>query len=309
MINNSMQNKELRYTFRYIDKCNMCGAHTETNKILGKRLNQSQGKNPKKKSGITTTVLRCSTCGLIYSNPLPIPFDIQDHYGVSPENYWKENYFTVEENYFTGATDRLKKMMSIKSGMKSLDIGAGLGKAMLVLSKLGFDTYGFEASEQFYERAISKMGISPDKLKLGKIEDVDYPGNHFDFISFGAVLEHLYDPSDSINKALKWLKPGGIIHIEVPSADWLISKIINTFYKLRGTDYIGNISPMHVPYHLYEFSINSFKEHSKKYNYEIELYEYYVCETYMPKIADFILKPIMKWTNSGMQLCVWLRKK
>lgn len=298
-----------RYYFYHIDNCNMCGSKTDTHKILGKRLNGSQGKNPKKKIGITTTIVKCTDCGLIYSNPQPVPFDIQDHYGVPPENYWKENYFTITDNYFQGEIKRLKKILDFKDGMKSLDIGAGLGKQMIALSKSGFETYGFEPSKQFYERAISKMGINPDRLKLGMIEEVEYPENYFDFISFGAVLEHLYDPSDSILKALKWLKPKGIIHIEVPSSDWLIGKIINLFYKLKGTDYVGNLSPMHEPYHLYEFKLKSFQVHSKKYDYELAFHEYYVCQTFMPKIADYFLKPYMELTNTGMQLCVWLRKK
>lgn len=287
----------------------MCGSKTDKHKILGKRLNSSQGKNPRNKIGITTTIVRCTNCGLIYSNPQPVPFDIQDHYGVPPENYWKENYFTVTDNYFQGEIAKLKALLDFKNGMKSLDIGAGLGKQMIALSKAGFDTYGFEPSKQFYERAISKMGINPDKLKLGTIEEVEYPENHFDFISFGAVLEHLYDPSDSILKAMKWLKPNGIIHIEVPSSDWLIGKIINLFYKLKGTDYVGNLSPMHKPFHLHEFGLKSFKEHAKQHSYELAFHEYYVCQTFMPKIADYFLKPYMRWTNTGMQLCVWLRKK
>ncbi len=298
-----------QYYFYHIDNCNMCGSKTDKHKILGKRLNGSQGKNPKKKIGITTTIVKCIDCGLIYSNPQPVPFNIQDHYGVPPENYWKENYFTITDNYFRGEIERLKKILKFKDGMKSLDIGAGLGKQMIALSKSGFETYGFEPSKQFYERAISKMGINPDRLKLGMIEEVEYPENHFDFISFGAVLEHLYDPSDSILKALKWLKPNGIIHIEVPSSNWLIGKIINLFYKLKGTDYVGNLSPMHEPYHLYEFKLKSFQVLSKKYGYELVFHEYYVCQTFMPKIADYFLKPLMKWTNTGMQLCVWLRKK
>jgi 2-polyprenyl-3-methyl-5-hydroxy-6-metoxy-1,4-benzoquinol methylase len=287
----------------------MCGSKTDKHKILGKRLNASQGKNPKNKIGITTTIVKCTNCGLIYSNPQPVPFDIQDHYGVPPENYWKENYFNVSDNYFQGEIERLKKLIDFKDGIKSLDIGAGLGKQMIALSKAGFSTYGFEPSKQFHERAISKMGINPDKLKLGMIEEVEYPENYFDFISFGAVLEHLYDPSDSILKAMKWLKPNGIIHIEVPSSDWLIGKIINLFYKLKRTDYVGNLSPMHEPFHLHEFGIKSFEEHAKQYNYELAFYDYYVCQTFMPKIADYILKPYMRLTNTGMQLCVWLRKR
>jgi ubiquinone/menaquinone biosynthesis C-methylase UbiE len=303
-----MNKPQFKYFFNNIDKCNMCGSNTETHKVLGKRLNQSQGRNPKKKTGITTTVVKCSNCSLVYSNPQPVPFDIQDHYGVPPENYWKENYFMVDDNYFKWEIEKLKKLIDFKEGMKSLDIGAGLGKAMIALSKIGFDAYGFEPSEQFRERAISKMGINADKLKVGMIENVDYPTNHFDFISFGAVLEHLYDPSTSIVRALKWLKPNGIIHIEVPSSKWLINRLVNIYYKLNRSDYVANISPMHEPYHLYEFGLKSFQEHSIKHGYEIAFYEYYVCQTFMPKLMDIVLKPYMKRTNTGMQLCVWLRK-
>jgi 2-polyprenyl-3-methyl-5-hydroxy-6-metoxy-1,4-benzoquinol methylase len=304
-----MSKQQLRYTFYYIDNCNMCGSRTRDHKILGKRLNQSQGKNPGNKVGITTTVAKCSNCGLVYSNPQPIPEDLQDHYGVLPESYWTREYFTVAENYFESEINRAKDLVAFKAGMKSLDIGAGLGKAMLAMDRAGFDCYGFEASEQFFNHAIAQMGVSSEKLRLGMIENVEYPENHFDFITFGAVLEHLYDPSESIMKALKWLKSHGVIHIEVPSSEWLINKLINLFYKINRTDYVGNISPMHEPYHLYEFGLKSFREHARLHGYEIAHYEYYICQTYMPKITDYILKPYMRWTDTGMQLCVWLRKK
>jgi hypothetical protein len=108
---------------------------------------------------------------------------------------------------------------------------------------------------------------------------------------------------------MKWLKPGGLMQIEVPSSDWLINKIFNFVYKIQGLDYVANISPMHEPFHLYEFGINSFRAHAKKHGYELAFHEYYVCQTFMPKFTDFILKPYMKATNKGMQLTVWLRKK
>lgn len=301
--------QQLRYKFNYIDKCNMCGSPTDKHKILGKRLNNSQGINPKNKIGITTTILKCNNCGLVYSNPQPVPFDLQDHYGVSPEAYWKDKYFTVNDNYFKNEIEQLKTLMNISYGMKSLDVGAGLGKTMIALSKVGFDAYGLEPSLTFYENAINQMKINPIKLKHGRIEDVNYSENYFDFISFKCVLEHVYDPSISILKAMKWLKPNGIIYIEVPSSDWLLNKIINFYYRIRATDYVSNLSPMHIPFHLYEFSLKSFKEHAKQHNYEIAFYQFHVCQSYMPKIVDFFIKPYMQWTNKGMELCVWLRKK
>ncbi len=296
------------YTFNYLECCYMCGNTTQDSKIMGKRLNRSQGRNPSKKVGISTTILKCKKCDLVYSNPIPIPQSIQDHYGIPPENYWNKSYFSLDENYFKSEIEKLKTLLDYKQGMTSLDIGAGLGKAMISLEKAGFNSFGFEPSEPFYDRAISIMGVNKDKLKLGMIEDVDYPSNSFDFITFGAVLEHLYNPSFSIKKALDWLKPNGIIHIEVPSSDWLIHDLVNFYYKMTGTDYVANLSPMHEPFHLYEFSLKSFLEFSKNNNCELVNHDYFVCETYLPKVLDFIIKPIMKFTNKGMQLTVWLKK-
>lgn len=300
----------IEYKFLQIEACNMCGQLTNDHIILGKRLNHSQGKNPKNKTGITTTVMQCKNCGLIYCNPLPVPFNIQDHYGVPPESYWQSAYFEVNPDSFKGEITKLKTLLPPERWGRALDIGAGLGKTMTALTSSGFETYGIEPSVPFYERSISQMKIDPTHLKLGMLEEASYPDNYFDFITFGAVLEHLYSPSDSIEKALKWLKPGGIIQIEVPSSDWLIHKIVNFYYKrFRFSDYVANLSPMHPPYHLYEFSLNSFLKHSKLNNYEVVSHEFYVCETYLPKALDYILKARMKRKGSGMQLCVWLKKR
>jgi len=288
----------------------MCGSAADKHKILGQRLNQSQGFNPKSKIGITTSVMKCTNCNLIFSNPQPVPFDIQDHYGVPPEDYWKPEYFNVDQDYFGHQIVTTKKLSQFKEGMKALDIGAGLGKCMISLETAGYDAYGFEPSVPFHQKAIEKMKILPDKLKLGMIEKIDYPENFFDFITFGAVLEHLYDPSSALQKALKWLRPGGLIHIEVPSSKYLIPKIFNFYFRLRGTNYVNNISPMHRPFHLYEFGIESFKHHANRNNYEIVHSEYYVCDVYfLPKIFHGVLKWYMDKTNKGMQLAVWLQKK
>src|SRR5205085_2091982 len=156
----------LRYYFNHVSHCEMCGDNTESHKVIGQRLNQSQGLHPKKKSGISVSVKKCTNCSLIYSSPQPIPFDIQDHYGTPPENF-------------------------------------------------------------------------------------------FDFITFGAVLEHLYHPAACLEKALQWLKPEGILQVEVPSSKHLVSKLINIYFTLIGTNFVTNISPMHAPFHMYEFSLKS----------------------------------------------------
>jgi len=300
-----------KYFFEEILKCEMCGDDTAKHKVLGQRLNQSQGLSPKKKTGIAVSVQKCNRCNLIYAQPQPIPFDIQDHYGIPPEKYWADGYvFKWIDSYLLTQTNTVKELLPFKDGMTALDVGAGLGKGMISLNHGGFDTYGFEPSIPFYERALSKMNIDPSRLKLGMIEDVDYPENMFDFITFDAVFEHLYHPAASLEKAMKWLKPNGIIHIEVPSSRHLIGKIINLYYKLRGTNYVTNISPMHSPFHLYEFDLKSFKALADKLGFTIEKYQYDVCAIeFVPKILHPVFRKYMELTNSGMQLTLYLRKK
>ena len=120
----------------------------------------------------------------------------------------------------------------------------------------------------------------------------------------------MYDPSAAIGRSLRWLKGGGLIHLEVPSSRWLISRLGNLFYKLTGGGWVTNLSPMHPPYHLYEFGLASFEHHALRNGYEIAHHEYYVAsQTYVPQFADSFARRIMEMTKSGMQLEVWLRKR
>lgn len=299
----------MHYYFQYVQNCNMCGAPTDEARILGKRMNGSQGIRPNRKIGLSTTVMQCKTCSLIFSNPLPIPDNINQHYGIPPEDYWVPKEFEVPADYFDSQIKTFSKLYKKDGTKTALDIGAGLGKCMIALEKSGFDTFGIEPSEPFYVRALEKMGISGEKLKLASLEEAEYPPEQFDFITFGAVLEHLYDPSAAIEKALMWLKPSGLIQIQVPSSAWLTGKIFNWIYRVQGLDYVGNISPMHPPFHLYEFGLKSFEKHSAKFNYEIASHRYELCNTFLPKVFDPIIKPIMSKTDTGMELEIWLRKK
>ncbi len=302
--------KRQQYYFDYITNCDMCGAETAGNRVLGQRLNQSQGLNPKKLSGISVSVIQCRNCNLIYSNPQPIPFNIQDHYGIPPDEYWNDRSFDWEENYFLPQILKTKELIGFKPGMKALDCGAGIGMGMLSLEHAGFDTWGFEPSVPFYEKALSHTKVNPERLKLGMLEEMDFPQNEFDFVNFGAVLEHFYHPGKCIHKGMQWLKPGGVMHVEVPSSKHLIGKLLNAYYKLSGTNFVTNLSPMHSPFHLFEFDVKSFTENAKLTGeYSIAYYKYDVGSIFHgPRFLHPILKQYMKMTKRGLQLVIWLRK-
>ncbi len=301
-----MSTADFTYNFTNPAACNICGS-TEY-RILGRRLKGSQGRNPRKKTGAATTIVSCRICGLIYCFPMPLPANIQDHYGLPPEEYWDEKKLGADYMLHQPELERLKKVISFREGMRSLDIGAGRGDYMKACSSAGFEAWGLEPSEPFYRRLIDKVGIPAERLQLGRVEEIDFPAEHFDYISLVAVLEHIPDPSLAITRAMQWLKPGGIMCIEVPSSDWLMAKLFDFYYKLRRMDYTTHLSPMHPPFHLYEFSLESFRQHARIHGYSIHSYRFYECETFMPRWLDKPLKWWMRRTEGGMDLYIWLKK-
>jgi SAM-dependent methyltransferase len=295
----------MKYSFHSVDTCNMCGS--DGRKIMGRRLNTAQGLRPKKRIGISTTVVKCSDCGLIYADPLPVPENIEDHYGLPPESYWKGQSFEVLPDHFRNEFRRIQELAP--QAKTFLDIGSGTGKTLVAALNNGFDAYGLEASTPFYEKALEKL-TDKRRLKHVSFEDAEYPEQSFDVISFGVVLEHLYNPSAALEKALKWLKPNGIIHVEVPDANYIFSKVFNAYFWLTRTDFVVNISPMHPPFHLYEFTEKSFRANGERLGYSVAHLDRYpglpplnALNPVMP-----VLGPLMNLTHTGVGLILYLRR-
>lgn len=294
------------YHFQPNVACNMCSSSNL--RVLGKRLNKSQGYNPHKKEGITVSVMKCNSCGLRFANPIPIPLKFEDHYNVEVDSYFEQTLKNYTENSFKEEIEYFKSNYPKLSPLRSLDIGAGLGRVMKSMEREGLLAYGIEPSKSFHQYAVDSMGIPKDRLRLATVENAEFENNFFDWITFSAVFEHLYDPNAALTKALSWLKPGGLIYIGVPNAYTLNQMIINTMYKIRRLDYVSNISPMHAPFHIYEFTRDSFAKNSKLNGYEVLNISGVTYKTYLPTIFDPILKPLIRLTKTDMNLMVWIRK-
>jgi SAM-dependent methyltransferase len=296
----------MRYEFRPAPACAMCGSGGAS--LLGLRLNTSQGLRPRRAQGIAVSVKRCRDCGLIYADPLPVPDRLADHYDLPPEDYWA----AVEPwtpDYFARQVADAKRLLPFTPGMKALDVGVGLGKAMRSLVHGGFDAWGMEPSEPFRTFAVEKTGVDPDRIQLAPLEEAVYPAGQFDFITFGAVLEHLVDPSAALERAFGWLRPGGLLHAEVPHSDWLVARLVNAWFRLMGTTYVTNISPMHVPFHLFEFTPASFGCNGRRLGYSIAEQRIDAWQIpHFPKLLHPLLRWVMARTGTGNQLTVYLRK-
>lgn len=306
------------YEWREFSECNMCGESLARARTLGRRLGAHQGWRPRRSLGtISTLVQRCVECGLVFANPMPVPTDIDHHYGIPAEDYWRDEELSSSQDYFAEQLDQFRRLYrpprepaALDGGNKlwALDVGAGVGKAMASLEAAGFATLGLEPSSSFRERAISHTGIAPERLTLGRIEAACYPEARFDLVTFGAVLEHLPDPAAAIIRCLAWTKPQGLLHIEVPSSDWLMTRVLDVAYRVQRLNLTSHLSPLHIPFHLFEFTPTAFERHAARVGYEVAGWRRHVGQTYAPRWADSVLVALMEKTGSGMQLEVWLRK-
>jgi SAM-dependent methyltransferase len=307
--------KNMHYTFEHVSTCEMCGSPDSRAQVLGQRMNCRQGLATDRLQGVSVTIKRCRKCGLIYCNPIPVPCSLDAHYGVPPESYWNEEFFSYNPIYFQ---EQIKAAKShIKTDWTStqnppplaLDIGCGVGKALKSLEAEGFIAYGIEPSAPFRERALKFTGFAAERIQHSSIENANLPQSKFDFITFGAVFEHLYHPARALSSALEWCKPNGIIHIEVPSSRWLIEHLYHRILKLKGSELTSFLSPMHVPYHLYSFSRASFSAAADRMGFQIVETRIDPCTVYYaPPFTKGAISKLMRWTGTGMQLTVYLRK-
>jgi ubiquinone/menaquinone biosynthesis C-methylase UbiE len=284
------------YQLRDVDCCEICLASINTSRILGLRLDRSQGLNPRNKTGAAVTIHRCTMCDFVYSNPEPRPASLNDHYNIPVESYWNADQLSTSSDIIGRHYPKTKQLLDFTPGMKALDIGAGVGRGFLALKQAGFDTWAIEPSPSFRAKALEVTGATEDRIGLSSVEEASFPESTFDFVSFGSVFEHLYNPDKALERSMKWVRPGGIWYAEVPSADHLIAKLINAYFRLIGVSFVTNLSPMSSPFHIHEFTKKTFEKYQQRSGtLELCAYEYEVCSIrHFPRI--FLAYPLNPYT-------------
>ncbi|MCD6187165.1 MAG: class I SAM-dependent methyltransferase [Desulfuromusa sp.] len=118
------------------------------------------------------------------------------------------------------------------SNRKALDVGAGLGQFQLLLQADGAEALGIEPSAIRREYALEKFGINlHSKLVDNDYWQLNFPRN-FDLITLWDVIEHVDFPRETLQSAIKLLKPGGFLFLDTPSRDVLSYKLSQQLYRL-----------------------------------------------------------------------------
>jgi len=91
-------------------------------------------------------------------------------------------------------------VMDLQPGLRVLDIGCGAGNHMLLLSKMGMDVSGVDASSYMVEQARNRLGRHC-MIRTCEAEDLPFEDNEFDMVFMINTLEFLTDPLQALKEA------------------------------------------------------------------------------------------------------------
>lgn len=210
------------------------------------------------------TIVKCSICGLMRTNPRPTPESMGFYY---PDNYGpyqgtridlpqKTLKIIVKAKYLA---KRLFEFNTFRLPMlpvgRMLEIGCASGAFMSRMAGLGWDVEGLEFSAKAAERARS-LGYP---VCTSTIEDAPDPKRAYDLIVGWMVLEHLHHPVLALKKLHRWTKEGGWLVISIPNAGSL------EFHIFKERWYA-----LHLPNHLYHYTPQTFEKVLEKGGWQLE---------------------------------------
>jgi MPBQ/MSBQ methyltransferase len=111
----------------------------------------------------------------------------------------------------------------LKFGAKLLDIGSGFGSCVLAARNSGLDAIGLEIAPfevKFARERLKKARPQDDPQSVylcGDAHDVNLSPETLDAVTLWNVLEHIHDCESILQKAVRLLKPGGIMFIICPN--------------------------------------------------------------------------------------------
>jgi 2-polyprenyl-3-methyl-5-hydroxy-6-metoxy-1,4-benzoquinol methylase len=188
--------------------CNLCGS-ADIEEIA---LQDRQGRY------LRTTI--CRRCGLVWSNPRPTEEEVRRYYSRQYRLDYKGRSTPSLRHIARsgrGALSRYRDMMPfLRPDDVILDVGAGGGELVYMLRQLGYDARGIEPDERYARHARGALGVP---VETGFVQDASFPPNGFSVATLYHSLEHVEDPGGILSRLKQWLRPGGLLIVEVPNVE------------------------------------------------------------------------------------------
>jgi SAM-dependent methyltransferase len=231
-----------------------------------KKIGLRGGRFHREGKGIETSIVKCLDCDLLYTYPTLLPES-------NPyECESAEEYFQIHDagKKIKQGEDLAKFAESIQGNPgKILEIGCGRGEQLIGAGKRGWEVHGIEMTPE-YARIAQDAGV---EIENSSVEESRSLNEKYDVILLAAILEHLYEPLDTLKRIKEALRPGGLVFIDVPNESSLTMRAGNLYMKTRRRKWVINMSPTFAPYHVVGFSPQSLRFALEKAGFRIHTLE------------------------------------
>jgi len=162
----------------------------------------------------------CTSCGHVFTNPLPTAEAMAAYYGKDYRRDYKGITTPKPKHVYRAglrALERFERLIPfVQPGSTVIDVGAGGGEFLHLLNTRGYRAAGIEPNEGYGAHARASYGLD---VRAGTLEQISFPPEAADAVTLHHVLEHLVDPLAGLKRIREWLKPGGLLFIEVPNIE------------------------------------------------------------------------------------------
>jgi 2-polyprenyl-3-methyl-5-hydroxy-6-metoxy-1,4-benzoquinol methylase len=205
-------------------------------------------------------VVRCRRCGLIYVTPREdkhaliyegpvldnLPASILKSKSLEDvTKCWEFSMLPSKETEWPAlqlnanqALDQIARFAQHPGRL--LDFGCGWGFFLAVAKDRGWEPYGLEPLPGHSVYARAKFGIP---VVTNTLREDTFPEGFFDIITAFQVFEHLPNPSTELTKIRHFLKPGGLVLIEVPNIETWGVRLLGKHHRHFTQDHLYFFSP------------------------------------------------------------------
>jgi 2-polyprenyl-3-methyl-5-hydroxy-6-metoxy-1,4-benzoquinol methylase len=173
------------------------------------------------RNGEKGNVYYCEKCQLGVLDDKQSETDLKKFYNKDYRSKFKpelnkvsnpKELFDIYSNFQEERINLIKKFLTPK--MKLLEIGCSAGMFLFQIKKYVQEVVGIDYDLKSVQFASKKCGCRVFDVD---IEKTGLKEQTFDIICLFQTLEHLKNPQQFIEKIKKYLKPEGIIYLEVPN--------------------------------------------------------------------------------------------
>ncbi len=184
------------------------------------------------REGAPLRVVLCPDCGLVWNDPRPDPRALMEYYREEYRRDYKNTLQPRPRHTVRAArvaSHRCRELVPFLRPEDSLlDLGAGGGEMVYVLRRLGFPARGIEPNEGYARFARERLGVP---VESGTWQEAGLPAGSVGAVTLFHVLEHLDGPLRAIGLIREWLRPGGLLWIEVPNVESLCQAPAHRFHR------------------------------------------------------------------------------